>query len=690
MKLREVRIENYRNLKNVRIPIDDTTVLIGENNSGKTAFLDAMRAAVPKTTSGRVNPFNEYDYHMTKKGDSHETSDGIVIEMWFREDNPDEWSDSLMQALNEIVQTDPITDLDYVGVRLSSAYDSDAKDMDHKWEFLALDGQPLTGKSQSSTMLSRFFSYVKLFYLSALRDSSEEFSPRSQYWGRIIRDLKISSEQKEQLTEELAKLNDSLLRADSRIANVSDSLNKVNTIVSAGSGKSTSIQALPMKPWELLSKSEAVMKPHGSEIEFPLSRYGQGTQSLSVLFLFEAYVQMLLKPTFQSETEAILALEEPEAHLHPQAARSLAASMHEVGNQRIVSSHCPYFIQEIPLNQIRLFRKNGAEAGVLFLKRKYTLCLPESKESSAFCNGSGGKFIYEKHSGILSFAGKMTRKEQDSLNALHSADTDAQKRIDDAYQESQYYLSDQDVRDLETYAKRMRGEVFFARAWLLCEGQSEYLALRCFANLLGKPLDHYGVTVIDFQNNGSPRAFISLARTFGIPWLMFCDNDGQCSNFVSQARDCGLSDSEIDELVRPLPTDGMDWERYPFANGFKEQIVEMLTDWAKSAQPSNLCPIIAKARSSKTQEDFRVVLDTAAGYRIDILKKGKTTKRIDDSDEDFEALLEDICVREMQRDKTRTASALVDRLISSGAKADCVPAFIATLIHDVIGKAGVA
>jgi predicted ATPase len=38
-------------------------------------------------------------------------------------------------------------------------------------------------------------------------------------------------------------------------------------------------------------------------------------------------IDVLLKPTFQPETEAILALEEPEAHLHPQATRALAANL---------------------------------------------------------------------------------------------------------------------------------------------------------------------------------------------------------------------------------------------------------------------------------------------------------------------------------------------------------------------------
>ena len=38
MKLRNVAIKNFPCLKIVSFPIADNTVLIGENNSGKTAF----------------------------------------------------------------------------------------------------------------------------------------------------------------------------------------------------------------------------------------------------------------------------------------------------------------------------------------------------------------------------------------------------------------------------------------------------------------------------------------------------------------------------------------------------------------------------------------------------------------------------------------------------------------------------
>lgn len=46
---------------------------------------------------------DEYDYHMCKTGDSPQMCEGIVIEWWFREDEPGEWPDSLVQALNDII-----------------------------------------------------------------------------------------------------------------------------------------------------------------------------------------------------------------------------------------------------------------------------------------------------------------------------------------------------------------------------------------------------------------------------------------------------------------------------------------------------------------------------------------------------------------------------------------------------------
>ena len=640
MKLREIIVKNFRCLVDVVIPVSDTTVLAGENNSGKTALLEALGIALPRSAVGRGGtPFNEYDYHMVKTSDSPQTSEGIVIELWFREDAPDEWPNSLIQALNNIIQTDPVMDLDSIGLRLSSKYDGTAKEIVTKWEFLALDGQPLGGKGASPGNLTRFLLYIRLFYLSALRDSDDEFSPRSQFWGRILRDLKISEELSKTLTEGLATINDALLTADPRIEQVRASLDKVQKIMVLGTGQITSIQALPLKPWDLMSKSQVVIKARGTEIDLPLARHGQGMQSLAILFLFQSYIDVLLKPLFQPETEAILALEEPEAHLHPQATRALATNLSEVKSQKIISSHSPYFIQEIPFTQIRLLRRDGSSSKVFYVKRFFTAKVPETQELLDFCTNNAPKFTYHRGTSTLSVSGRMEEKEYRNLLTIYSGQIEVHAELKRLRDESRLYLSDNDLADLDTYAKRIRGEILFACAWLLCEGQSEYLLLRYFAELLGKSLDQAGIAVIDFQNNGSPGAFVGLARAFEIPWIMVCDNDNERDKFIKQVKDRGLTDEKINELIRPLPERGVDLELFLVKNGFALEYRQ----------------ILAERNVSLSKKEAEV------GFKDEIASKIRT-------------------------DKTGYTIALIEKLRSAGADESRVPEFLGTAIKDIIAK----
>jgi putative ATP-dependent endonuclease of the OLD family len=640
MKLREIKVQNFRCLADVTIPIGDTTVLVGANNSGKTALLDALRIALTGNRANRGTPFDEYDYHMSKVGDSPQTSQGIIIELWFREDIPDEWPDALVQALNDIIQTDPVQDLDAIGLRVSSKHDAVAGAIVTRQEFLTLDGQPLVGRSANPANFGIFLSYLRLFYLSSLRDSNDEFSPRSQYWGRILRALEVGEAQSRTLSEELAKLNDALLKADPRLEQVRESLDKVQKIIRFGAGQNASIQALPLKPWDLLSRSEVVIKAHGSEIDFPLSRHGQGVQSLAVLFLFQAYIDVLLKPTFQPETEAILALEEPEAHLHPQATRALAANLGEIKSQKIISSHSPYFIQEIPFTQIRMFRRYGPTSKVLYVKQSFTAQIPHTPALLSFCAQNSSKFAYRQGTAVLTVRGRIEEREYRDLLTLYSGQRDVHAELRQLREESQLYLSNTDLTELDTYAKRIRGEVLFARAWLLCEGPTEYLLLQYFAGLMGTPLDQAGVTVIDYQNNGSPGAFVGLARAFEIPWIMICDNDQGGKNFIRQVQNRGLTGAELSQLVRPLPENGMDWEMFLVKNSFIQEFKQILAERSVTLTKS----------------------EGTAGFEDEIAEK-------------------------IRSDKTGYTIALIEKLQETSSDASKVPQFLQTLIEDVIAKA---
>jgi putative ATP-dependent endonuclease of OLD family len=44
------------------------------------------------------------------------------------------------------------------------------------------------------------------------------------------------------------------------------------------------------------------------------------------------------------------------------------------------------------------------------------------------------------------------------------------------------FIDDEELRALETFARRIRGEIFFARRWMIVEGQAEYLIVHVLAN----------------------------------------------------------------------------------------------------------------------------------------------------------------------------------------------------------------
>ena len=44
MKLTEIRIDNFRSIKECRLHISEVTAVIGENNAGKTALLRALNS----------------------------------------------------------------------------------------------------------------------------------------------------------------------------------------------------------------------------------------------------------------------------------------------------------------------------------------------------------------------------------------------------------------------------------------------------------------------------------------------------------------------------------------------------------------------------------------------------------------------------------------------------------------------
>lgn len=91
----------------------------------------------------------------------------------------------------------------------------------------------------------------------------------------------------------------------------------------------------------------------------------------------------------------------------------------------------------------------------------------------------------------------------------------------------------------------LRRTIFFARRWLLVEGQSEYILAHAIGDAIDFCLDAYGISVIDFQNNGNLHSFAVAARGLGIPWVALVDGDSAGERYLAKLGKYGFSTDEI-------------------------------------------------------------------------------------------------------------------------------------------------
>ncbi len=486
MLLREVTVENFRGIEKVTVALRRTTVLIGENNCGKTSFIEAIRLALDRAVARKGNPFDDYDHHLAAKGAQPSDSGLLTVTLTFAESKPDEWSEKVAQTLGDVIVVAD-GDLRQVKLRVTSVYDQAAGDFVTDWEFLNAADRPLPPKSKRPALLYSLIQLAPVFYLSAVRDAAREFQPRSQFWGRFLRNPSMPAHVREQLEKELAALNTKILDAEPRLREVQDTLAKAQEVVALSDTDTVTIEALPARIWDIFTRAQIIVgSPTGANI--PLGRHGSGTQSLSVIYLFEAFLAMMLAQTYGEDSEAILAVEEPEAHLHPCAIRSLWRTLDGLSGQKIIASHSGDLLAEAPLSAVRRFHRVGGRIEV-----------------------------------------RQVRKGT---------------------------LTPDDARKLHFHLQKTRGELLFARCWLLGEGATEYWVFSETARILGIDLERLGIRIVTYrQVEAEP--FVKVADDLGICWHCVVDGDssGQRTRKTLLSHLDGRDEAD---LLTVLPADNVE------------------------------------------------------------------------------------------------------------------------------------
>jgi putative ATP-dependent endonuclease of OLD family len=678
MKLKTVYIKNFRNLKNVSVPIDDTTVLIGQNNTGKTAFIEALKITLEEKKSR--TPFSEYDYHVSPN--ETENNENIVIEMWFKEETEDEWPESILQELKEIINLNLDTNsLKSIGLRVVSNYNTETKQYSSDWYFVDELGESKTLLRRSYLYI--FNNYVKLYYIDALRDSERSFSQNSKFWGGILKDLEIDEDLLEEIQKTIMEQNNKLLSSDPRIGEVLNIISNSQRIMGKKTGQEANVRPLPIVPWEMMSKSELLIKENEKSSTLPLSSQGQGIQSLSVLFLFQAYLDIFLKPNHEEYTEAILTIEEPEAHLHPHAIRALTNYLIKGDGQRIITTHSPYFIQNVNLENIRVFRRTRSQSKVLYLKRQFTAKIPFEEDLIKFVNGIK-EYEYHESNEILILNGKMSSKNYESLLKFGGTD-EVKNNIKDMYFQSQLYLLPDELEKISTFVNRMRGDIVFAKGWFLCEGQSDYEYYNFHSQLLNYPFDENGISIIDYQNNGSPSIFIKIAECFDIPWVFTFDNDDGGTKHKKSVEKIALIKDSIDDLMISLPNDYIDLEMFLLKSSYLQDVITILSEEGTSRD--NLI-LLAENYITEEEDENEVerikrslYCDEADNTNVTIkIEKAGSITTTNKTDDGFDDLLIEILHSKLHTNKNGYIRKLIINLTKDKNYKKRIPNFVKEVI----------
>ena len=616
MRISRIEIENFRSIRHLAVDFGDTTVFVGPNNAGKTAILDALRIALTRRWGQRGTGFSEYDIHLADDTVDPKSSSGISIELRSEEREPGEWSGDIVADLGDIVHMQLDMGRHSVTLRVRCMWNADTETFEPSWEFLDANRTPLAGRSARRVNLERFWRYLPVFYLGALRDVGDEFSTRSsQFWTRLLKDLNIPPDLESRALRVLDLLNRRLLNADPRLGEIAETLSSATRIAARDREGGLDLRMVPLKTWDLLSRAEIILRNEPDSPWLPLRRQGQGIQSLSVIFLFQAFVDHLLRELYEPGSEPVLTLEEPETHLHPQAVRTLWRHVDELPGQKIVTTHSPYFVQHVPFRNLRLVRLTANGTEVRSLPTSFSASIPALDGLDTVVANSAGLLTYEPASKTLTVHGALRKKTyRDLLRCCGTDERRAERelQIRNLRDRCALYIEDSNLNALETYARRMRGEIFFAERWLIVEGQADYLIVHAIAHALDYDLDQHGVAVIDAQNNGNPATFAALARALGIPWLAVFDGDNTGLKYIKAICNRGFVKDEVDQRCR-THQDG-DLEAQLIADGLASEMREVLAAiGVQNAAGLNNAELVARLRDNKTS----YAAEFAARVRID-------------------------------------------------------------------------
>ena len=462
MRIGQVKISNFRSIRELEFEAQPQTVIIGPNNHGKSNILRALEFAL----SPKHKP-SEEDFF--RRGDSIEK--GMFVELTFTQLTDQErktFEKYLLDGVGQSIRIRKIARINDNG-KIETSYHGYVMEKDSSTPILE-EGNLLGTKNVAAGILPDFY------LIPAIKDVTSELKIKTTTTLGKLLNL---------LAEEMVKKDPSFEEAKKRLQEVAEKLTLGGSSSPLERVRKSLAEELSSWDVDVLIEIDApsVEKLLESGFDIKLDdgiitsaeRKGHGLQRALFFALIRAWAKAskqvgahteATNPRRKSDT-TVFAVEEPELYLHPQAQKKLANLLRDIAqrenHQVFLTTHSPHFVDLRNHKDIILVSKPNLSAGTTVRQVSTDLFTGESIEN---------------------------RKKRFRL--AHWINPD-------------------------------RSEMFFAKKVVFVEGETEKVALPYIAHKIG--IYDPEVSIIDCGSKFNLPLYIEIANSFRLKYVVVHDED---------------------------------------------------------------------------------------------------------------------------------------------------------------------
>ncbi len=367
MHLRQLGIKNFRAIKELSINFQEgVNIIIGENNSGKTAIIDALRICYGYGSQWRDKYIRKSDFHIDKNHHDEEYPD-IEFHLYFKIENKDEagWFIDLLSVDEEGNQE----------LQLHFRYYIDEKRGVERVRYKVWGGDH-EGQLITPDVLDLFY----FVHLEALRDAVQYLRPvRGSRLGQLYSNLVTDEEKRNELAEKVR----TSLHDDGDWKNlIEDGKTKVNEHLKETTIKEkqqeVNIDFLDFEFGRLVEYLRIQMPifdeknlngDSSKQKYFQIFQNGLGYNNL--IYTATVLGDLKRKREIDPETYIALLIEEPEAHLHPQLQNiffNYLSGLNNLDFQIFITSHSPTITAKAAIDSLIVLQNQDDKINSFSLK----------------------------------------------------------------------------------------------------------------------------------------------------------------------------------------------------------------------------------------------------------------------------------------------------------------------------------